>query len=166
MSIFLPDYREENIFALTEEKLKKWNIKALILDIDNTLTVDKCPTPAVGVKEWVEKISTAGIALIILSNRKNSGVEAFSKKIGVPAVSSALKPLPFGVNRAIKRLHIKKENVAIVGDQIFTDVLAGRMGKIKTILVTPFCEEQNSFFKLKRYMEKIILKNHTQGQKE
>ena len=80
---------------------------------------------------------------------------------GLPAfdvVGLAAKPLPFGYLRAVKKLGFKRKNVAIVGDQIFTDIMGGRLAGVKTVLVTDITPEDKTFFKIKRYFERKMLK--------
>ena len=78
--------------------------------------------------------------------------------LGLDVVGLAAKPLPFGYFRAVKKLKIKRKNVAIVGDQIFTDVMGGNLSGVKTILVTDITPEDKPFFKFKRKLEKKLLK--------
>jgi HAD superfamily phosphatase (TIGR01668 family) len=87
-------------------------------------------------------------------------VEPFAKKIGLDYISLGLKPLPFGYLRAIKKLNVKKSEAAIVGDQIFTDVLGGNLVGMKTILLTPIKLEDSYGFRFKRWLEKFVYKIH------
>ena len=101
-----------------------------------------------------------GIKLMVLSNSKRFRVEPFAARIGLPFISSGCKPLPTGYLRGVKALGEKRKNTAIVGDQIFTDVLGGNVVGVKTILLTPIKPEDGWSFKLRRKLEKKLYKKY------
>ena len=96
------------------------------------------------------------INLMVLSNAKIKRAEAFANGIGLSAQGLAAKPLPFGYLKATKKLGADKKNTAIVGDQIFTDILGGKIAGIKTILVTDITPEDTLSFKIRRKAEKFL----------
>ena len=96
--------------------------------------------------------------MTVLSNSKEKRVKPFAQKINLEYISLGLKPLPFGYLRAMKRYSLKRKNTAIVGDQIFTDILGGNLVGIKTVLLTPIKLEDGWSFKLRRRLEKLIFK--------
>ena len=148
-----------NITDISVDFLKENNIKALLLDIDNTLSVahsDK--TLRDGVPEFLEQMKQNGISLIILSNAKSTRAKLFADGIGLPLLGLAAKPLPFGYIKAARRLRVKRSEAAIVGDQIFTDILGGKLAGVKTIWVTDITPEDKISFKIKRYFEKKLKK--------
>ena len=140
------------------ELLNKNNIKGLILDVDNTLiSLDK-KMPA-GIVEWVKNIKANGIKICILSNsNKIDKVEAVAKLIESPYIFFGKKPLKSGFLRAQNILKLKTENIAVVGDQIFTDVIGANRGKMFSILVKPIEEKDYLITKIKRPLEKMIIK--------
>ena len=93
----------------------------------------------------------------MLSNSKEKRVAPFAQKIGLQYISLGLKPLPTGYLRGVNRLKEKRKNVAIVGDQMFTDILGGRAVGVKTILLTPIKPEDGWSFKIRRRLEKNII---------
>jgi HAD superfamily phosphatase (TIGR01668 family) len=99
-----------------------------------------------------------GISLMVLSNAKTHRAQKFAQRVGLPVLGMAAKPLPFGYIKAVKLLGKNRKNVAMVGDQVFTDVLGGKLSGIKTILVTNITPEDKIGFKIKRYFESIMLK--------
>ena len=155
-----PHIKLDRITEITPDALKKRNIKALILDVDNTLSTHHGTKIVEGFEEWKKKMSDSGIKLMVLSNSLKHRIEPFSKKIKLPFISSGLKPLPMGFLRAVKKLGVKRKNAAIVGDQIFTDVLGGNISGVKTILLTPIKPEKQLRFRFKRKLEKLIFKLH------
>lgn len=142
------------------ELLNKNNIKGLILDVDNTLiSLDK-KMPA-GIVEWVKNIKANGIKICILSNsNKIDKVEAVAKLIESPYIFFGKKPLKSGFLRAQNILKLKAENIAVVGDQIFTDVIGANRCGMFSILVKPIEEKDYLITKIKRPLEKMIINKY------
>ena len=152
-----PDFIKNQITDITVDFLKEHNIEALFLDVDNTLSVAHAnKTLREGVKEWLDTMKQGGISLMILSNAKKNRAEKFAKSIGLSVIGLAAKPLPFGYLRGLKASKVKAKNTAIVGDQIFTDVLGGKLSGIKTILVTNITPEDSLSFRIRRKIEKKL----------
>lgn len=158
MNIFKPDFRFTSVLDITPDFLRQNGIAALLLDIDNTLSHHFSQTPIDGLDGWLGTMSAAGIKTVLFSNARESRVAPFAERIGVGHITKAMKPLPFGMLRARRLLGVKLKNTAIVGDQLFTDMLGGNISGAKTILVTPMHEESGRFFKLKRRLERMILR--------
>lgn len=160
MAIFRPTYALKKITDITPSALKKRGIKALVLDVDNTLTTHNNPTPAAGVSEWIEEMKSAGIKLIIVSNNSTERVTPFAEMLGLHFVPNGAKPLPVGFKRAAAELRaagVPKNRIAAVGDQIFTDILGANLAGIRSIFVYPIEFETSLPFKLKRAAEKPLL---------
>ena len=155
--MLLPDLYLSSIFSITPELLKKLGVEALILDVDNTLRAYKSDEPYDGVIEWVEKMRKSGISLIVASNNLKSSVGPFASILKLDYVSMSFKPLPFGLKKALRKLKIDSSKVAIVGDQIFTDIFGGRLSGFRTILVKPFAAEKGIHWKIRRFFEKPII---------
>lgn len=158
MGIFKPDYRFNSILDISPDFLRENGINALLLDVDNTLAHHFSQIPIDGLEMWLERIDKAGIKTMILSNARGSRVEPFAKKIGVDYTPKAMKPLPFKAWKSCSNMQVKSKNTAIIGDQLFTDMLCGTLSGITTILVTPMHEETGRLFKIKRGLERKILK--------
>ncbi len=154
-----PHYIINCITDISVEFLNNNNITALLLDVDNTMSVahgDK--TLRKGLPEWLSEMKENEISLMILSNAKTARAKRFADSVGLPVVGLAAKPLPFGYLKAARKLGVSRKNIAMVGDQIFTDVLGGNLSGVKTILVTDITPEEKAGFKIKRYFERIMLK--------
>ena len=156
--MFKPKIKLERVTDITPEILKKYNITSLILDVDNTLSTHHGQVLTEGLTAWLFKMRSRGIKMTVLSNSKAKRLEPFAKKIGLDYISLGLKPLPFGYIRALKRLGTKRKQTAIVGDQIFTDVLGGNLVGVKTILLTPIKPETSLRFRFKRKIEAFLIK--------
>lgn len=121
---------------ITLEDLQQMGIKALLLDIDGTLmqTRDMMPTDA--VMAWLKQVRESGIILYILSNNKHpKRVAAFADAIGARWQHLAGKPRQSGFVKAQQELGLPKEQLALVGDQTYTDMLGCRLFGIKGLLV-------------------------------
>lgn len=153
-----PNIKLKKITDINVELLKKYDIDSLILDIDNTMSTHHGEILTDGLTDWLMLMKENGIKLVVLSNSKESRVSPFAKRIGLDYISLGLKPLPSGYIRALKILKSRRKNTAIVGDQIFTDVLGGNIVGIKTILLTPIKLETTPGFKFKRKIETYIYK--------
>lgn len=160
----MPDYIFDSIRDIQPEFLKSRSIRFVLLDVDNTLAEHHSQTAAAGVVEWIAKARAAGISLILVSNSSHSRVKPFAKMLDVPFVAMGMKPFTIGINRAIKELGANKKKTAIIGDQIYTDIVGGNLCGITTLLVMPIVKEQGWFFSVKRYFEEIhIHKKRREG---
>ncbi len=153
-----PTFYLPSIFSITPEFLKKQGIKALLLDADNTLCIFHTDYPVEGVKEWISLMRENDIDLHILSNAKPGRLTRFAKNVELPYFYMSLKPLPFKISKAVKKLGFTKEEVALVGDQLFTDILGGNLAGIKTIWLDYIEIEQGCSFRFKRKIENIFKK--------
>ena len=156
--IFKPKIKLEKVTDITVGILNRYGIKALLLDVDNTLSTHNGQELTDGLLEWIDNMRESGIKMIVLSNSTPKRLRPFAEKIGLDFLSWGLKPLPFGYLRALKRLNTKRKETAIVGDQIFTDVLGGNFLGVKTILLTPIKFENTQFFRFKRKIEAFLIK--------
>lgn len=108
---------------ITIEFLKYKKIKALILDVDNTL-IDYDRNLSESVQNWIKETRGQGVKLYILSNTNNKEkVEQVSKTLNIPYIHFAKKPLKSGFIKVKKILKEEAENIGVVGDQIFTDII-------------------------------------------
>ena len=155
-----PDIKLHGITDITVEILNKFNIKALLLDVDNTMSTHHGQALTEGLLEWIDHMNKNGIKLMVLSNSKRKRIEPFAARISLPFISLGCKPLPTGYLRGVRALGEKRKNVAIVGDQIFTDVLGGNLVGVKTVLLTPIKLEDGLSFKIRRNLEKKIYKHY------
>ena len=155
---FRPTIKLDRITEISVDLLIKYNINALILDVDNTLSTHHGQVLTDGLEDWLNLMRENNIKLTILSNSTSKRLDPFAKKINLDYISLGLKPLPFGYLRALKRMGSKRKNTAIVGDQIFTDTLGGNLVGIKTVLLNLIEPEKSLRFRIKRKNEKRLIK--------
>ena len=146
MKKLYPKLYLKKIEEITIEMLIKNKIKLLILDVDNTL-IDYNKNLSESIIEWTKQMKGQGIKLYILSNTNDrKKVEEVAKKIDTKYKYFGMKPLKKGFKEIEKETEIKAENIAVVGDQIFTDILGGNRSKMFTILVDPINKEKDYWY--------------------
>ena len=160
-----PNEYFDKIDKITIEYLQKNKIKALILDMDNTLINVKEEMPE-NIENWAKGLKGQGVKLIIVSNsNKKSKIEKTANKIGIKYIVFAKKPLKSGLKEGMKILGEKPENIAVVGDQIFTDIIGGNRCKMKTILVDSLESKDFWYTAWKRPIENRIKRKITKEKK-
>ncbi len=161
--ILYPKYYCKKVTDIDIEFLKKYNINGLILDVDNTL-IDFDWNIIEGAKEWCENLKSKGIKFVIVSNtNKTKKVEKVSKYLDIEYVYKACKPLSKGLKKGKEILNMNYENIATVGDQIFTDVIGGNRLNMFSILVEPIAKKDIWITMIKRPIEKLVIKKYNKS---
>ena len=126
----------DDVTCITPQELHRLGIKGLMLDIDGTLARTKEPAPSEGVMAWLRLMKSSGIRLYILSNNKSpERTERYASMIGCGWSHRSHKPSRKGFEKAQRELGLRPEELAIVGDQIYTDVLGGLRCGMWTLMV-------------------------------
>lgn len=151
-----PDKHVKKVEDISYDELQRKNIKAILLDIDNTIInyEREIKEPVV---EWINKSKTYNIEICLLSNNTQKKVEEIANKLKVKYVYSSGKPAKKGYCRAMKLLNVKNTEIAVIGDQIFTDVYGGNRLNMHTILVEPIEVKDIWITKIKRPLENLVL---------
>ena len=154
--ILYPDAYLNKVEEITIEFIQKNKLKALILDIDNTL-IDYNKNLSESVIKWAKELKGQGTKLYILSNTNNKEkVEKVAKVLDIPYLNLAKKPFKKGFLKVQKILNEKEENIGVVGDQIFTDVIGGNRCNMFTILIEPIDSKDYWYTAWKRPLENKI----------
>ena len=158
MSLLRADLKFDSITDITLEHLTALGVTALCIDADNTSGYDARPEPLPGVPEWVKSMQDAGVQVLLLSNAGAKRAGIFADKLGIPVVGLAAKPLVHGYFMACLKLRKTPGQVAMVGDQLFTDILGANLAHMKSIYVFPFAKEERSrvSFGIRRGLEKVV----------
>ena len=159
MNIFkamVPDKVVRSLDDLDLGELKARGIDCLLLDFDNTLGPDHATEPTEFSYKMVKKARDMGFDMCLVSNAKSGRSEGIAKKLDIPCVTYAHKPRPDGVNRALALLGKDKSKAAMVGDQVFTDVIAGRYAGVYTIFSEKYEKREIWYIVLKRPFEKLV----------
>ena len=159
--IFYPKSYFNIITDIKADFLLKNNIKAVLLDIDNTL-LDRDHNIVEGLEEWIKNLKKYNIKFCILSNTNSKKkAEKMANMLEIPYIFFARKPLKVGFNKAKKILDIQDNtSIAVVGDQVLTDILGANRNKMYSILVAPLNNNDIFITKFNRLLEKQILKKY------
>ena len=153
-----------NVQEITIQFLLENKIKALILDVDNTL-IDYYKNLSKDVIDWAHRLQGQGIKMYILSNtNKKEKVETVANKLEIPYRLFARKPSKSGFLKIQKEINVEPENIGVVGDQIFTDVIGGNRCKMFTILVDPVTPKDYWYTAWKRPIENKIKQKFKKGE--
>lgn len=161
MNLLYPKFYLKNVKEIDIELLRNNNIKGLILDVDNTL-IDVDKKLLEGADEWCKNLKDQGIKICILSNTSHKEkAQDVADKLEIPFINFAKKPFKKGFYQAKELLGLERaEEIAVVGDQLFTDILgANRVGMIP-ILVKPVDDRDLWHTKIKRPLENMLIKRY------
>ncbi len=156
----VPEYYFRAFLEATPEFLSSIGVKGIVLDIDNTLEPYEHDLPGEHVLSWFEALRSQGISAAFVSNNNRARVELFNKELSLPAYYKAGKPFVKNIKRAMADMGTTKENTILMGDQIFTDVLAAHNAGIRAILVPPINDKKDPFTKFKRLLERPVLRKY------
>lgn len=158
---FYPKMIVEKVQDIDLETLRKHNIKALLLDIDNTLVPNHVKDADENAVKWIERVKASGFKACIVSNASKKRVVRFNEKLKLYAIHRASKPGTAAFKKALRLIDMDAKEAAVVGDQVFTDVYGGNKLGMFTILVKPIdAETEFVFVKFKRFFEKIVLASY------
>lgn len=158
MERYVPDVYQKSIYAIDYTKLKEKGIKCLLFDLDNTLA----PYPIKNANEKLIELFTnlkeMGFQIVIFSNSGKKRVKPFKEELEVDCCASARKPKPKNFYRILQTYHLSESEVAIIGDQMLTDVLGGNRVGITTVLVNPISVKDPFWTKPNRMLERKVMK--------
>lgn len=155
-----PDFMFEKYSDVTPEFLRSHGITAILSDIDNTLAPYEMPEPDECIVRWVEELKQNGISIALISNNSKERVELFNKSLGLVAYADSGKPATKKLRRALADIGGTKENCAVLGDQLLTDVWSARNLGVRAIVVPPIRDKKTLFFRFKRALERPIVKRY------
>jgi len=159
MGIFKPTMYKKNIFEVNYDKLKEMGIKCLVFDLDNTLGLiehKRCPRKT---KQLIKKLQD-DFLIFISSNNTKERIEPYLKDLGIGGVAFSMKPSTKGLRKIKKDYNLKKKEMAMIGDQIVTDILSGKRFRITTVLVDPMGEKDLKITGLNRKIEARIIRRY------
>ena len=159
LSMFHPDAYISSLTDIRPEYFVKRGIKGLIIDLDNTLLSWKSGTIEPEISGLLQDYTAAGLKICVVSNAFNSRVSDILTPLGIPGVGRARKPRRKPFLKALKILGTDKDETAVVGDQLFTDVFGGNRLGCYTALVKPICKTEFVGTRFVRIAEKLVLRN-------
>jgi len=152
----IPSRYALSVLALDPSGLVADGIRGLILDLDNTVVAWNAPGPTEPVRQWVGRVRDMGVRMCIVSNNFSSRTQAIGRALNVPVVAAAVKPIPWGFRRAMALMGTQAPSTALIGDQVFTDILGGNLLGVKTILVEPLSTQEFPTTRLIRRLERLV----------
>lgn len=156
MALVTPTWMVKAIYNIEPSTLKKRGIAAVLTDLDNTLIAWNNPDGTPQLRRWLERMNDAGITVMVVSNNNHERVQRAVGAMDLPFTARALKPLPVGINRAVKELGLRKDECIMVGDQLLTDVIAGHLAGVRTVLVKPLIKTDQWNTLPNRFIEGFI----------
>jgi len=149
----------ESITRISLDSLQREGIRGIVVDLDNTLVGWHHLEPSPEVADWVKQALASGYVLAIVSNNVRAWVSSVASMLGVVTfVHRALKPLPFGIFRAVKQLRVARSEIIVIGDQLFADVLGAKLLGIRAILTEPIVAKEHRAMALIRSAERFMLR--------
>ena len=159
-ALLTPEYMFDSYRDVTPQFLSSLGIKALLIDIDNTLAPYEQSEPDESIIAWFASLEAAGIKAALISNNHPPRVELFNKKLGIDAYADSGKPGGKTLIKAMEKMGVSAAETAGLGDQLLTDTLAvHRLGMI-SMIVPPIKDKANAFFKFKRLLERRYVRKY------
>ncbi|MEW6275054.1 MAG: YqeG family HAD IIIA-type phosphatase [Bacillota bacterium] len=156
--LLFPRLYVPSIFEIDLDWLHQQGIRGLMLDLDNTIICRNLEHFSAGIVAWIKELKRKNFRVCIISNNLPKRVYALAQELDLPAVCQGIKPLAAPFRRALGVLGTAPQETAIVGDQIFTDILGGNRLGLYTILVNPLPGKEFWATRLiNRQLEKLVL---------
>lgn len=157
MPILAPTLFHTAVTKIDLDALSASGIKVLLIDIDNTILPRDTGQMADELSAWSKSLLERGFKVCLVSNNWHDHVKRIADSLGFDMVPKALKPLPFGFLKAMDRAGGSRDSTAVIGDQIFTDILGGNLLGMTTVLVLPLSESDLPHTLVLRRLEKLVL---------
>ena len=141
---------------ISPEYLHSSGVKLLMLDFDNTIVPYTTNLPVEKMECWLQRMKDSGIPVCVVSNSKHDRVKIFCKKYGIDCITHAKKPFSKGIQQCLAQYGLPKEQCALVGDQIFTDVLGANCAGVRSILVKSI-DNHTFWLKARHVLEKPFI---------
>lgn len=163
MSVLQPGLILDHVADITPELLLGRELRGVLLDLDNTLIEYGSYAEASEVQAWAADLLLSGVKLYLLSNAMPERVRFWTDKLGFAGHGLASKPMPSAFKRAARNMGLAPREVAMVGDQLFTDVLGGNLAGMFTIMVRPLIDNGLPHTRLTRKVERLVLRRYGAG---
>ncbi len=128
------------IVNLTADLVRHYELRGLILDVDETLVPLKQKEVAPELQHWVASIREIAPIWLVSNNLSQNRIGSIAQSLDLPYILGAKKPSRRKLKQAATEMNLPVERVAMVGDRLFTDVLAGNRLGMFTILVEPMVD--------------------------
>lgn len=157
MEKYIPDMYQRSVYDIDYNKLREHGIKCLLFDLDNTLVFPNVKEPTDDLINLFNNIKNH-FKIIIFSNSPSRRLKPFGDVLNVEYSYSSRKPFKKKFLEVINRLNYDVGEIAIIGDQILTDIVGGNRVGITTVLTDPLTKKDMIFTKFNRCLEKSVIK--------
>lgn len=157
MEKYIPDIYQKSIYSIDYQKLLNRGIKCILIDLDNTLVAPSIKNPNKKIKNLFSELKELGFRIIIFSNGSKRRVKPFQEQLEVEGVYRALKPSSKKFYQILEKYHYNESQVAIIGDQLLTDIAGGNKVGITTILINQVSPHDELLTRLNRMIERHLL---------
>jgi HAD superfamily phosphatase (TIGR01668 family) len=155
--VFRPDAYARRLSSVSLDDLAARGFRGVIVDLDNTLVGYGEEHLSAEDAAWIAAALARGFRICLVSNNFTDRVLRVGGELGVPAIPSALKPLPRAFSRALAVLGTTKAQTVVVGDQLFTDVLGAKFLGLHAILTEPLVAKDWLGTRVLRFLERVLL---------
>lgn len=156
--LLCPQLIVKSLYDIEINILEQRGIRGIIFDLDNTIIAWDSPQMSPDISQWMNSILDKGFQLCLLSNNMDKRVKDIAEVFGIPYVARACKPAKSGFRQALTILKLTGNQVAVVGDQLFTDMLGGNRLGLYTIWVAPLSTTEFVGTKVTRRLEKLTVR--------
>ncbi len=156
LAAFRPSMQVKSIDAISPLELQKRNIRGLIIDLDNTMTPWNATEVGPKVGQWFKSLAQYNINCCVVSNNNEQRVAAVANSLGIPFIHKATKPRRWAFYRAMELTGTGIKDTAVIGDQLFTDILGGNRLGMFTILVLPISQREWIGTRIMRIFERFV----------
>ena len=147
-----PTYKTSAVTNIMPQMLQEKGIALLMLDFDNTIVPYTTNDPTEEMAAWLRELTVSDVAVCVVSNSKRDRVKIFCKVYGLDCITHAKKPFSKGIKECLARYDLPTSACALVGDQIYTDVLGANCTGVTSILVKAI-HNHNFWLKARHVLE-------------
>lgn len=154
---YIPTFAVRAVYDLRPDSLRQHGIRAVLVDLDNTLIAWDHPEGTPELQEWLDAMTEADMPVVVVSNNSHDRVQRAVEHFHVDFVARAMKPFTRGIDKAIDRYGFDRSEVVMVGDQLMTDIRAAHRAGIRSILVKPLVTSDAWNTRFNRWRERRVM---------
>lgn len=157
LELYKPDMYKSDIYSIDYKKLKSCGIKCILFDLDNTIIPTYINKPTRKLKDFIEKLKDLKFKIIIISNSGKKRLTPFKNILEVDCAANSNKPSRKKYQKILDEYKYDISEIAVIGDQLVTDILGGNRMGFFSILVDPLSNREYIWTKFNRVKEKFVL---------
>lgn len=155
-----PDAVVASVTEVTPDFLRERGVRAVLVDLDDTLLAAGSERLEPLFEGWLESLRDAGMPVVILSNGSHARVAHWAERLGVVGLPLMGKPFGRAFRQGLHRLGTPACETAMVGDQLFTDVLGANRAGMVSVLVAPLSPGRLLHTRVLRHLERVFLRRY------